>query len=162
MMMVVVMVMIPAVSRRYHDDARSIASIGMMMVVMMVVLTDVELRQLDVFVRRRAGSGFVDRLQQRCGVRDWLQQLGERIRPQYIARGRTRRRRGLSGVECPERRYRSQKSSDPLFHIFSSSTVTGHIAGSRQRGHRAFVPDGRRVDPEIWKEFIEPPVPHSA
>ena len=108
--MVVVMVMmvvIPAVSRRHHDDARSIASIGMMMVVM-VVLTDVELRQLDVLVRRRAGSGFIDGLQQRCGVGDRLQQLGEGIRTQYIARGRTRRRRGLSGVECPERRHRSQ------------------------------------------------------
>jgi uncharacterized membrane protein YhaH (DUF805 family) len=49
-MMVVMMVMvIPVPSRRYHDHARSISTPAVMMVVM-VVLTDNELRNLHVFI----------------------------------------------------------------------------------------------------------------
>jgi hypothetical protein len=51
MMVVVVMMvmMIPAPSRRYHDYARSISTPAVMMV-MMMVLTDHELRHLYVAV----------------------------------------------------------------------------------------------------------------
>jgi len=50
MMVVVVVMVMAAVSGRYHDDAgRIFAILAVVMVVMMVM--DIELRQLDVFVR---------------------------------------------------------------------------------------------------------------
>jgi hypothetical protein len=42
-----------------------------MMVVVMVIL-----RELDISIRGRRGSLFVDRLQQRARIRDRLQQIG--------------------------------------------------------------------------------------
>ncbi len=45
----------------------------------MVVMVVMELRQLNV-VRRQRRFAFIDRLQLRLGVRDRLQQIGERIR----------------------------------------------------------------------------------
>jgi len=104
-MMVMVMMVIPAPSRRYHDDARSISTPAVMVMMMMVVLTDKELRYLRVFVRGRGGRRFIYRLQQGRGIRNRLKQVRERIRPQHLARGRTWR--SLSGIERPQRRYRS-------------------------------------------------------
>jgi hypothetical protein len=116
MMMMVVMVMASGSDHNPRGPA-----IGVMVVMMMVVTPHHDkLRQFNV--RWRHGSGFIDRLQQRRGVRDRLQQVGEGTRPQHVARCRTRS--GLSGIECSERRRRSQKSSDLLVHRFSSSDVS--------------------------------------
>ena len=121
--MVMVVMMMMMVSARYDHDARGVPPIGMMMVMMVVVTTDADhdLGKLDVRVRRLRRSGFVDGLQQLGRVRDGFEQVSERIRPHYVRRGRSRRRGGLSGVHCPERRYRSQKSSYLLIHKVSSN-----------------------------------------
>jgi len=105
MMVMVMMMMVPAPSRRYHDHARSISTPAVMMVMMMMVLTDKELRHLRVFIRGRGGRRFIYRLQQGRGIRNRLKQVRERIRPQYLARGRIWG--SLSGIERPQRRYRS-------------------------------------------------------
>jgi hypothetical protein len=123
----VVVVMMMTVSARHDDDAgRVISAISGVVVVMMVVVitadADDDLGQLDVRVRGLGRSGFIDGLQQRGCVRDRFEQVGEGIRPHYVGRGRTWRRRGLGAAECPERRHRSQKSRDLLFHKSSSSS----------------------------------------
>jgi hypothetical protein len=106
-MMVVVMM---TVAMRHHDDHRA-APMAVMMVVVMVM----KLRELDVVRRRRRGFAFIDRLQLRLGVWDRLQQIGERIRLQNVDRRRCRR--CLSSIQGPERRHRSQKSSNLLVHM---------------------------------------------
>jgi hypothetical protein len=119
MVVVVMMVMMPIA--RDDDDA---VAVRMMMVVVMVVITadaDNDLGQLEVRVRGLGRSGFVDGLQQFGRVRDGFEQVGEGIRPHDVCRGRSWRRSGLSGVHCPERRHRSQKSSYLLIHKFSSN-----------------------------------------
>jgi predicted nucleic acid-binding OB-fold protein len=68
---VVVVMMVVSVAMRHHDN-HGPAPMAVMMVVM-------ELRQLNV-VRRQRRFAFIDRLQLRLGVRDRLQQIGERIR----------------------------------------------------------------------------------
>jgi hypothetical protein len=118
--MVMVMMMM-AVSG--HDDDPGpitiiIVSAILAVVMMVVVVMMIELGELHISVRRLGRRRFIDSLQQRSRVRDRLQQVGEGIRPQNVARGRTRRWRGLSGIQCPERRHRSQKPSDLLFHFF--------------------------------------------
>jgi hypothetical protein len=93
----VMMVVVVVVASGSDHDPRGPA-IGVMVVMMMMVTTHHDkLRQFDI--RWRHGGGFIDRLQQRRGVRDRLQQVGEGTRPQHVARGWTRS--GLSGVECP-------------------------------------------------------------
>ena len=57
MMMVVVMMVMMAVPVRHHDDHRPAPMAVMMMVVMVM-----ELRELDVVVRRRGRPSFIDRL----------------------------------------------------------------------------------------------------
>jgi hypothetical protein len=95
--MVMMMVVVVVVASGSDHDPRGPA-IGVMVVMMMMVTTHHDkLRQFDI--RWRHGGGFIDRLQQRRGVRDRLQQVGEGTRPQHVARGWTRS--GLSGVECP-------------------------------------------------------------
>ena len=120
--MVMVIMMMMAVSG--HDDdpgpitiiiVSAILAVVMMVVVMMMMI---ELGELHISVRRLGRRRFIDSLQQRSRVRDRLQQVGEGIRPQNVAWGRTRRWRGLSGIQCPECRHRSQKPSDLLFHFF--------------------------------------------
>jgi uncharacterized paraquat-inducible protein A len=106
-MMVVVMVV--TVAMRHHDNHRAAP-----MAVMMVVVMMMELRELNV-VRRQRRFAFIDRLQLRLGVRDRLQQIGERIRLQNVDRRRCRR--CLSSIQGPERRHRSQKSSNLLVHM---------------------------------------------
>src|SRR5258708_29580408 len=124
-MMVMMVVMVMTVSARHDDDAGRliipiISAISVVVVMMMVM---VELGKLNVFVRRRGRRGFIDRLQQRSRVRDRLEKVGEGIRPQNVGWSRTRGRRGLRGIECPERRHRSQKSSDLLVHFLSSNSM---------------------------------------
>lgn len=72
-MMVVVMMMMPAAMRQDHDDRRPPSHV--VVVVMMMVV--VELGELNVVLRRLRRGLFIDRLQQRLGVRDRLQQIGE-------------------------------------------------------------------------------------
>ena len=76
MMVVVMMIAVTTISGRHHDDAGLIIS-AILAVVMVVVVVMIELRQLDVLLRRWDRRGFIDRLQRRCGVRDRLQKLGE-------------------------------------------------------------------------------------
>jgi hypothetical protein len=121
-MMVVMMVVMMPETRRHHHDAWPIGVMMMVMVVMMGADHD-ELRQRDV--RWPGRRGFIDRFQQSRRIRDRLEQVGEGIRPQDVARGGTRGRCSLNGIHCPERRHRSQKSSDLLIHMFSSSGVSG-------------------------------------
>jgi ABC-type transport system involved in cytochrome bd biosynthesis fused ATPase/permease subunit len=73
-MVVVMMVMVSPEARRHHDDAGYIPAkaVVMVMVVMMMVLG-----QLDILIGRRRRSGFINHLQQSCGVRDRLEKLGE-------------------------------------------------------------------------------------
>jgi hypothetical protein len=112
---VVVVVMMVVMASGPEHDPRDDPAIGVMVVVVMMVTTHHDkLRHLDIPRRRR--SGFVDRLQQRRGVRDRLEQVGEGIGPQDVGRRRTWNGRGLGGTECSERRHRSQKSCDLLFH----------------------------------------------
>jgi hypothetical protein len=78
MVMVVVIAIIATISG-YHDDARpipliTISPVGAVMVVVMMVII---LRQLDIFIGRRSGPGFIDGLQQRRGIRNRLKQIGE-------------------------------------------------------------------------------------
>ena len=108
--MMVVMVMVTAISR--HDDDGPTPT---MVVVMVVILCE-----LNIFIRRGDRPRFIDRLQQRRSIRNWIEKVRKGISPQNISRGRTWNRRRLSGVECSERRHRAQKSSDLFFHIFSS------------------------------------------
>src|SRR5258708_19189207 len=126
---VMMVMMVMTVSARHDDDAGRliipiISAICVVVVMMMVVVVVmVELGKLNVFVRRRGRRGFIDRLQQRSRVRDRLEKVGEGIRPQNVGWSRTRGRRGLRGIECPERRHRSQKSSDLLVHFLSSNSM---------------------------------------
>src|SRR6202165_5691790 len=118
---VMVVVMITTISG-HHDDPRAIPLIAIsaiLAVVMVMMVVVIELGKLDIFVRRRSRPGFMDRLQQRSSVRDRLQPVCEGIGPQDVGRGRTWNRRGFGAGECSERRYRSQKSSDLLFHTLS-------------------------------------------
>ena len=106
---------------------RGAISVMMMVMVVMIAADHDELRQREVL--RPGRRGFIDRLQQLGRIRDRLEQFGERICPQDVARGGTRRRCGLGGVQRPERRHRSQQSSDLLIHKFSSNEcVQGAIA----------------------------------
>jgi hypothetical protein len=70
-MMVVVMMVMVVVMPMGHpdDDARPISV--MVMVVVMVIL-----RELNISILRRRGPLLVERLQQRAGIRDRLQQVG--------------------------------------------------------------------------------------
>jgi hypothetical protein len=148
-MMVVVMVMVAAVSG--HDDdpgpitrviVSAILAVVMMVVVMMVMI---ELGELHISVRRLDRCGFIDSLQQRSRVRDRLKKVGEGIRPQDVARGRTWRWRGLSGIQCPERRHRSQKPSDLLFHKTPPPVIfDGHI--TRQSATRLLRNGSAKID----------------
>jgi len=70
-MMVMVMMMVAAM-RQDHDDGRPPPHV---VVVVMVVM--MELGELNVVLRRLRRGLFIDRLQQRLGVRDRLQQIGE-------------------------------------------------------------------------------------
>ena len=131
-MMVMVVMVITTISG-HHDDAGAIPLIAisaieavMMVMVMMMI---VELSKLDIFVRRRSRPGLIDCLQQRSGVRDRLEKVGEGIGPQDIGRGRTWNWHSLSSVECSERRHRSQQSSDLLFHILLHSMSPGALPG---------------------------------
>jgi hypothetical protein len=72
--MMMMMVVVVSVAMRHHDNHGPAP-----MAVMMVVMVVMELRQLNV-VRRQRRFAFIDRLQLRLGVRDRLQQIGERIR----------------------------------------------------------------------------------
>jgi hypothetical protein len=93
-MVVMVMVVVMVASRSDHDP-RDNPAIGVVVVMMMVVVITTHHDQLRHFdIRWRRGTGFVNSLQQRRGVRDRLQQVGEGIRPQDVARGRTRRSLG--------------------------------------------------------------------
>ena len=56
-----------------------------MMMVMMMMVVVVELCELHICLRRRAGLRLIDRSQQRGGVRYRFQQLGKRIGSQAIA-----------------------------------------------------------------------------
>ena len=112
--MMVVVMMVPA--RRYHDPGNDPA-IGVVMVVVMMVM---KLHHLDIAIRRRSRRRLIDGLQHGRSIRDRFQKVGERTGPQHVGRRRTDRR-GLGGIERPERRHRSQKSGDPLFHGFSSN-----------------------------------------
>ena len=82
-MMVMVVMMITTISG-HHNDARAIPLIAISAikaVVMMVMVVTVILRQLDIFIRRGNGLGFIGSLQQRRGIRDRLEQVRERICP---------------------------------------------------------------------------------
>jgi len=118
MMMVVVMVVPVPVSGRHHDDAGLIilVSAPSMMVMMMVMVVIVELCQLDDFVRRLGRPRLPDSPDPKRGARYRFEQLGERIGAQNVGRGRTWSGRGFSAAERSERRHRSQKASDLLFH----------------------------------------------
>jgi hypothetical protein len=128
-MMVMVVVMITTISG-HHDDAGAIPLIAISAieaVMMVMVVMMVELNKLDIFVRRRSRPGFIDCLQERSGVRDRLEKVGEGIGPQDIGRGRTWNWRSFGGVECSERRHRSQESSDLFFHILLHSMSPGAL-----------------------------------
>ena len=80
-MMVMVVMMITTISG-HHNDARAIpliaiSAIKAVVMMVMVVVVTVILRQLDIFIRRGNGLGFIDSLQQRRGIRDRLKQIGE-------------------------------------------------------------------------------------
>jgi hypothetical protein len=107
MVIVVVMMMIPitTVSARHYDNAAFIIS-AILAVVMVMVVMMIELGHLDVMLRRWNRGGFIDRLQQRRGVRNRLKQIGKRIRPQSL--GGSRYRRCLGGTNGSERRHGSQ------------------------------------------------------
>jgi hypothetical protein len=126
MMVVMVMMMVVPVAMRHHDDHRPTPVVMVMMVVVMV-----ELGELNIVFSGRRLTLFVDRLQHRFGVRDRLQQIGEGIRLQDVCRRRSWC--SLGGVQCSERRHRSQKSSDLLVHKVSSKA---HSPGT-QREPRA-------------------------
>ncbi len=121
MMVMVVMMVAVAVTARHDDDAGPITAIVvpailavvMVMVILavvmvMVMVVMIKLSQLDVVVRRRDRRRFIDGLQQRRGVRDRLQQVGEGIGPQHVGRRRTWIRRSLGATKRAERRHRSQ------------------------------------------------------
>jgi hypothetical protein len=74
-MVVVVMMMVVTVAMRHHDHHGPAP-----MAVMVVVMVMMELRELDIVRRRWRRFAFIDGLQLRLGVRDRLQQVGERIR----------------------------------------------------------------------------------
>jgi hypothetical protein len=81
-MVVVMMIPITTVLARHHDNAAFIISI--LAVVMVMVVMMIELGHLDVMLRRWNRRGFIDRLQQRRGVRNRLKQIGKRIRRQRL------------------------------------------------------------------------------
>jgi hypothetical protein len=116
-MMVVVMVMpVPP-----DDDG----PVVMMMVVM------VSLRQLHSGLRRCGRRPFIDHLQGRRRIRDWLQQVGVGIGLQNIRLLGCRDRRGLGGRQGADRGHRSKKSSYSLFHDISLQCA---IARERNAG----------------------------
>jgi hypothetical protein len=80
-MVVVMMIPITTVLARHHDNAAFIISI---LAVVMVMVVMIELGHLDVMLRRWNRRGFIDRLQQRRGVRNRLKQIGKRIRRQRL------------------------------------------------------------------------------
>ena len=88
--MMVVMVMVTTISR-HHDDGPT----PTIVVVVMVVI----LCELNIFIRRGDRPRFIDRLQQRRSIRNWIEKVRKGISPQNIYRGRTCNRRRLSGVE---------------------------------------------------------------
>jgi len=65
----------------------------------------------------------IDGLQQRSGVRDWLEKVGKGTGPQDV--GRCWHRRGFGSSECSERSDRSQKSSNLSFHILLQIMAPG-------------------------------------
>ena len=82
MMVVVMMVIIITTISGYHDDARPISLIAIPLIaispiIAVVMMVMVILRQLDIFIGRRSGPGFIDGLQQRRGIRNRLKQIGE-------------------------------------------------------------------------------------
>jgi len=76
-MMVVMVVMIPAVSRGNHNDAGFIISAieAVMMMMMMVVV--IKLHLLNVFISGGDRTGLIDNLEQSHRVRNRLKQVGE-------------------------------------------------------------------------------------
>jgi hypothetical protein len=122
----------------------SIPTPEVMVVVMMVI---VELCKLHISFCRWGGLRFVDCLQHRRGIGNRFQQLGERISPQSLTRGRWRWR-GLSCAHGPERR-RAQKSRNLLFHVPPPNFDAGHIARQSQtRGNVRSFQQHRLKDSE--------------
>ena len=89
-MMVVMVVVIPPAGRN-HIDAWSVAIIAVVMVVMMMVVVVVPLRHLHIAFRRFGRRLFIKRLQDFCGVRNRLEQLGIGVGLQRVRRVRCRR-----------------------------------------------------------------------
>jgi hypothetical protein len=73
MMVVLMVMMVPHHAADFPAHA--------MVVVVMVVM---HLRELDIVSRGGIGAGLIDCQQQGRGVRNRLEQIGERIGPQYI------------------------------------------------------------------------------
>ena len=134
MMVVVMVVVAPPV--RHHHDMRPTTPVMVMVVVMMMVIS----RELNIFIRRRSRSGFVDRLQHRRSVRDRFKQVGERIRFQNVGRCRTRHRGSLRRTECSECRHRSQQAGDFSSHGVLSNHAPGALPGRLERRLGTKVP----------------------
>ena len=101
--MVVVGVMVIAAIPGHHDHGSTIrivvARIKRMMVMVMVVVVINELGLLHSRLHRRLR--LIDSPQERCSIRDRLQQFGERISPKNF--GRVLGWRGLGRIQAAER-----------------------------------------------------------
>jgi hypothetical protein len=101
--MVMVMVMVMAMATDHDHGAPAVMAVMVVMMVMMV------LSELNVAVH---WSPLIDHFENRGGVRDRFQQFRIGVGLQRVRL----HRRGMRRRQCPERRHRSQKSSNLRFH----------------------------------------------
>jgi len=105
--MVMVVVVVP-MATDYDHGASAVMAVMMMMMVMMV---------LSELYIGACWSLLVDHFKYRGGVRDRFQQFRIGVGLQRVRR----HRRGIRRRQRPERRHRSQKSSNLLFHDVCSN-----------------------------------------